>query len=159
MIRSKEAKAPNTTPTTTPANNKRSVCCTPHDKTKDKATANHAPMKAMPVMPMRMNQGDILSWLSNTMPMATPKLAPDALPNKYGSANGFRNKPCANAPANPSKAPAKQAPRVLGKRMSAIKLKSACSCIPAKPSLPTNAPKPTSSNSKQHSCSAKRPAD
>jgi hypothetical protein len=60
-----------------------------------------------------------------TMPMATPKLAPEALPNKYGSANGFLNSPWANAPAKPNKAPAKQAPKVRGKRMSTIKLASA----------------------------------
>jgi hypothetical protein len=82
-------------------------------------------MKAMPVMPTRTNQGDTSSWLRMTMPMATPKLAPDALPNKKGSANGFLNKPWAKAPAKPSKAPAKHAPKVRGNRMSAIRLASA----------------------------------
>jgi hypothetical protein len=72
-----------------------------------------------------MNHGDMLSCVSITMPSATPKLAPDALPSKYGSANGFLNKPWAKAPANPSKAPAKQAPKVRGNRMSAIKPASA----------------------------------
>jgi hypothetical protein len=60
-----------------------------------------------------------------TMPMATPKLAPEALPNKYGSAKGFLNRPCAKAPAKPNKAPAKHAPNVRGNRMSTIKLASA----------------------------------
>jgi hypothetical protein len=35
-----------------------------------------------------------------------------------GSASGLRNSPCATAPARPSSAPASQAPRVRGRRMS-----------------------------------------
>ena len=101
--------APSTTPTTTPASSKRSVCCTPRANTSVSITANTAPTKAAPVKPKR-TKNSVANGLppNNANATATPNEAPEALPSKYGSANGLRNNPCANAPANPSKAPAAQ---------------------------------------------------
>ena len=43
--------------------------------------------------------------------------APEAEPSRKGSASGLRNRPCASAPASPSKAPVSQAPSVRGARI------------------------------------------
>ena len=102
--------APKTTPTTTPASNKRKVCCTPRDKTRVSNTAKTAPTKAAPVNPRRTSKLPeytlkvlpALIMVPPNMPpappmassaSATPSAAPEALPSKYGSASGLRNKP------------------------------------------------------------------
>ena len=54
---SNEVNAPSTTPTTTPASNKRKVCCTPRANSKVSNTAPQAPAKAAPVKPRRQAQG------------------------------------------------------------------------------------------------------
>ena len=127
--------APSTTPTTTPASSRRSVCCTPRESSSVSSTANTAPRKAAPVRPRRtqallentLTAPPPFIMLAPSMPApppiaasasATPSEAPEALPSKNGSASGLRNRPCATAPARPSKAPAPQAPRVRGRRMS-----------------------------------------
>jgi hypothetical protein len=127
-----EVAAPSTTPTTTPDNNKRSELDTPRANVKVNNTAKMAPQKADPVKPNRINQSEekilpapterimLASIATCVIPVtkaATPNEAPLADPNKYGSANGLRNKPCATAPANPSNAPAAQAPTLRGKRI------------------------------------------
>ena len=92
-----EVHAPSTTPTTTPASSRRSVCCTPRANASVSSTANTAPAKAAPVSPRRTSQ-----WLEYTdtamaalapptMPapppisastVATPSDAPEALPSR-----------------------------------------------------------------------------
>ena len=174
-------KAPSTTPTTTPASNKRSVCCTPLANSKVNKTAKTAPPNAAPVKPSRTQT--LLEKTLTATPLfimlpkpnmppppsaasasATPNEAPEALPNKNGSAKGLRNKPCATAPASPSKAPAAQAPRVRGKRISkticcamAVADGSACGCNKgcskfSKPVLPT--PMPSNVKTKANTSSA-----
>ena len=110
--------APSTTPTITPANNKRKLCCTPRANTSVSTTANTAPPNAMPVSPTCSHNPVATLGPNSANPSATPSDAPEALPNKYGSAKGLRNKPCASAPASPNKAPPTQAPTERGKRMS-----------------------------------------
>ena len=94
--------APNTTPTTTPANNSRSVWPTPLDSDNVNNTANKAPQKAAPVKPTRIHRllektlttklallpsDSALPNMPAPLPitanaMATPIDAPDALPSK-----------------------------------------------------------------------------
>jgi hypothetical protein len=94
-------------------------------------TANQAPTNAQPVRPKRQAHcAAIEASADHCKPphkpsikaIVTPNVAPDALPSKYGSAKGLRNKPCAKAPAKPSKAPANQAPKVRGNRISCTML-------------------------------------
>ena len=147
-----ELIAPNTTPTTTPANNKRKVCCTPRAKASVKKTATTAPINAAPVSPNRTTHSVANGLTPNTAnATATPSEAPEALPSKNGSASGLRNNPCATAPAKPSKAPANQAPKVRGARISQTICAAAgsASClnisqILSNPVLPTA--KPVTSN-------------
>ena len=114
-----DVTAPSTTPTTTPANNRRSVCCTPRASSSVSTTASTAPTKAAPVRPKPSQ-----AVMAQALPphklkyTPTPSDAPEALPSKYGSASGLRNRPCATAPARPSKAPPSHAPKLRGKRMS-----------------------------------------
>jgi hypothetical protein len=86
-----EVTAPNTTPTTTPDNNKRKLWCAPRANNKVSSTAPHAPTKAQPVRPKRHTQGwaqatpgEITAPPQDTTAKAaaTPKPAPEALPNK-----------------------------------------------------------------------------
>jgi hypothetical protein len=88
---SNEVTAPNTTPTTTPESNKRKLWCAPRANNKVSSTAPHAPAKAQPVNPKRHTQGWAQATLGeSTAPpqdtaakaAATPRPAPDALPNK-----------------------------------------------------------------------------
>ena len=78
-----ELAAPSTTPTTTPASSRRSVCCTPRASTKVKNTAPVAPAKAAPVKPSWASHsseaGDTPKSVSATH---TPSDAPAALPSK-----------------------------------------------------------------------------
>jgi len=161
------------------------VCCTPLANNKVNKTAKTAPAKAAPVKPSRTQ-----TLLENTLtatplfimlpkpsmpPLpsaanasATPKEAPEALPNKNGSASGLRNKPCATAPASPSRAPAAHAPSVRGKRISqticcamAVAAGSACGfskgCSKfSKPVLPTPMPSTVSSVASKTRATTKR---
>ena len=113
-----------------------------------KETASIAPKKAAPLSPSLNNQDEPSSVDPNAVIMkATPSDAPEALPSKYGSARGFLNSPCASAPDKPSSAPASQAPRVRGKRISQIICKPLGSWrvagVISKPELPMAQPKPT----------------
>ncbi len=111
--------APRTTPTMTPASSRRSVCCTPLASSSVNNTPATAPAKAPKVTPsFAINSVASGDTPNNTRLRATPSEAPEALPNRYGSASGLRNRPWATAPAKPSKAPATQAPSVRGRRMS-----------------------------------------
>ena len=127
--------APSTTPTTTPASKRRSVCCTPCESASVSSTASTAPANAAPVSPRRTNTlpentltvALLFIMVPPSMPApppiaasasATPSDAPEALPSKYGSASGLRNSPCATAPASPNSAPATHAPSVRGRRIS-----------------------------------------
>ena len=141
--------APSTTPTITPASSSRRVCCTPRASCSVSSTANTAPTKAAPVRPSLASHTVAGATPNKARAEATPSDAPEALPSRNGSASGLRNSPCATAPARPSKAPASQAPRLRGRRMShtmrAAKGSSARRSTLSKPVLPTLAPSPASS--------------
>ena len=94
-----EVTAPSTTPTMTPASNRRSVCCTPRAKDRVSITASTAPAKAAPVRPRRTQtllENTLAATLASlttlepsmpALPMlasasATPSDAPEALPSK-----------------------------------------------------------------------------
>ena len=102
--------APSTTPTTTPASSRRSVCCTPRESSSVSSTASTAPANAAPVSPRRtqtllentLTAIPLFIMLAPSMPpappmaaraMATPSEAPEALPSRKGSASGLRNRP------------------------------------------------------------------
>ena len=111
--------APSTTPTITPASSSRSVCCAPRASASVSSTAATAPRKAAPVRPSRTTHCVACAEKPKKVSArATPRPAPEALPSRYGSASGLRNRPCATAPANPSSAPAHHAPSVRGSRIS-----------------------------------------
>ncbi|MNX33663.1 hypothetical protein D3C86_638930 [compost metagenome] len=141
--------APSTTPTITPASSSRRVCCTPRASVSVSSTAATAPTKAAPVSPRRITHCVLVTEPPNSISAsATASDAPEALPSRYGSASGLRNRPCATAPASPSSAPASHAPRVRGRRMSHTICSATGSCRADsrlwKPVLPMPRPKSSS---------------
>ena len=78
-----ELIAPSTTPTITPASNRRKVCCTPRASSSVSSTAATAPAKAAPVRPRRTNHCAANGDTPNkTSASATPSEAPEALPSR-----------------------------------------------------------------------------